>query len=208
MSDPVRILWVAATPLEAACAPTGPHWTSIATGCGPAAAACGLALHLGRGQVLPDLVIGIGIAGAYSESAVAVGEVLVVESDNFCDLGCEDGGTFVDLLELGIPDAGVEPSYRCAVPGFLSGLPKSVATTCSVCTGSASTAANRWRRTGASLESMEGAAWAMVCARAGVPFAQVRAVSNIAGPRDRAAWKIPQAMKALRGSLEEACAKI
>ncbi|MEN9309182.1 MAG: Futalosine hydrolase [Fibrobacterota bacterium] len=207
MPDALRILWVAATPVEAACAPTHSAWRSIATGCGPAAAACGLGFHLGR-EATPDLVIGIGIAGAYADSGIPVGRVVAVESDNFCDLGCEDGEAFLDLLELGIPQVGVEPAYTCAFPAFLSGLPKVVATTCSVCTGSLSTAKARRERTGAALESMEGAAWAMSCLRAGVPFAQVRAVSNIAGPRDRSAWRIPQALAALRQALEEACAKI
>lgn len=207
MPEPSRILWVAATPLEAACAPSRPSWTSIATGCGPAAAACGLGFHLGR-EATPDLVIGIGIAGAYADSGIPVGRVVAVESDNFCDLGCEDGEAFLDLLELGIPHPGVERIYPCAMPAFLSGLPKIVATTCSVCTGRLSTAKARRERTGAALESMEGAAWAMSCMRAGVPFAQVRSVSNIAGPRDRSAWRIPQALDALKQALEDACAKI
>jgi len=208
MPEAMSILWVAATPMEAACAPSRRPWTSIATGCGPAAAACGLAFHLARERSLPDLVIGIGIAGAYAEAGVAVGDVLSTVSDNFCDLGCEDGEGFLDLLGLGIPQVGVEPSYPCAQPAFLAGLPKTVATTCSVCTGTTATATARRERTGASLESMEGAAWAMACARAGVPFAQVRAVSNIAGPRDRSAWRIPQALAALRQALEESCARI
>jgi futalosine hydrolase len=70
------------------------------------------------------------------------------------------------------------------------------------------TAVERRRRTGASIESMEGAAWALACQSAGVPFAQVRSISNVAGPRDRPAWRIPQALAALRRSLEESCRSI
>lgn len=207
MPDSLRILWVAATPLEVACAPARDGWRSIATGCGPAAAACNLAFQL-AGSPRPDLVVGIGVAGAYPGSPFGVGEVLAVDSDNFCDLGCEDGDSFIDLFDLAIPEVGVEPVYRCHVPSFLSGLPKTVATTCSVCTGSMATAVARRARTGADLESMEGAAWAMACLRAQVPFAQVRAVSNVAGPRDRAGWKLPEALKALRRTLEDACTTI
>ena len=44
---------------------------------------------------------------------------------------------------------------------------------------------------------MEGAGVAAAAARHGVPFAEVRAISNLVGPRDRAAWRIPEALAAL-----------
>ena len=47
------------------------------------------------------------------------------------------------------------------------------------------------------VESMEGAAFMYSCLVAGVPFAQVRAVSNKVERRNRAAWKIDQAIAAL-----------
>lgn len=51
------------------------------------------------------------------------------------------------------------------------------------------------------VESMEGAAAAQVCAALGVPFAQLRAVSNIAGERDKGAWNIPAAVRAVNAAL-------
>jgi futalosine hydrolase len=44
---------------------------------------------------------------------------------------------------------------------------------------------------------MEGFGVATAAALAGVPFAELRAISNTVGPRDRAAWRIPQALAAL-----------
>ena len=38
----------------------------------------------------------------------------------------------------------------------------------------------------------------LAAARAGVPFAEVRAISNAVGPRDRQAWRIDDALTALR----------
>ena len=38
---------------------------------------------------------------------------------------------------------------------------------------------------------------AQACALAGVPFGEVRAISNPVGPRDRAAWQIGPALDAL-----------
>ncbi|HVG69567.1 MAG TPA: hypothetical protein VM819_01615, partial [Vicinamibacterales bacterium] len=47
------------------------------------------------------------------------------------------------------------------------------------------------------VESMEGAAFMYASLIAGVPFAQVRAVSNAVERRNRGAWKMDQAIKAL-----------
>ena len=47
------------------------------------------------------------------------------------------------------------------------------------------------------VESMEGAAFMYASLIAGVPFAQVRAVSNAVERRNRGAWKIDAAIRAL-----------
>ena len=44
---------------------------------------------------------------------------------------------------------------------------------------------------------MEGAAFMYTCAVNGVPYAQVRAVSNVVERRNRAAWQIDPAVAAL-----------
>jgi futalosine hydrolase len=41
---------------------------------------------------------------------------------------------------------------------------------------------------------MEGAAFMYACLISGVPFAQVRAVSNVVERRNRAAWRIEEAV--------------
>ncbi|MEP7179809.1 MAG: hypothetical protein ABI775_12015, partial [Pseudonocardiales bacterium] len=46
-------------------------------------------------------------------------------------------------------------------------------------------------------EAMEGAGAAAAATLHGVPFAEVRAISNPVGPRDRDAWRIPEALSAL-----------
>ena len=55
----------------------------------------------------------------------------------------------------------------------------------------------RQRHPNAVGEAMEGFAVATAAAHAGLPFAELRAVSNAVGPRDRAAWRIPDALAAL-----------
>jgi futalosine hydrolase len=44
---------------------------------------------------------------------------------------------------------------------------------------------------------MEGAAFAYACRLGGVPYAQVRAVSNVVERRNREAWQIEQAIRQL-----------
>lgn len=50
---------------------------------------------------------------------------------------------------------------------------------------------------GASLENMEGAAFARACLALGVRGAELRALSNPAGVRDKAHWRTKEALSAL-----------
>jgi futalosine hydrolase len=68
--------------------------------------------------------------------------------------------------------------------------------TASQVTGTAQEAeqlATRWE---ALAESMEGAAAAHICALYGVPFLQVRGISNTVGDRDRGRWQVRRAVVA------------
>jgi futalosine hydrolase len=53
------------------------------------------------------------------------------------------------------------------------------------------------RHPGAVAEAMEGFGVAEAAAAHEVPVAEIRAVSNAVGPRDRAAWRIGEALAAL-----------
>ncbi|MFN7614153.1 MAG: hypothetical protein ACK5P8_03050 [Phycisphaerae bacterium] len=52
-------------------------------------------------------------------------------------------------------------------------------------------------RTKAIAETMEGAACALVSLRAGIPFVEVRAISNYTGDRAKQAWDIKGALASL-----------
>jgi futalosine hydrolase len=197
LEAPGSILWAAATKAELAGLPQE-AW-SVVTGCGPAAAAAGLALALAAGT--PDRIVGVGIAGAYPSSPFRPPQVVRVDEDAFVDLGAESPSGFLDLWSLGVPDPGVDRRYLSEVPAFLSSLPSARGATCSTCTGTLATQRLR-ESAGAQIETMEGAAWALVASRCSVPFHQVRAISNTAGPRDRRGWKVPEALSALSTFLE------
>ena len=49
---------------------------------------------------------------------------------------------------------------------------------------------------------MEGFGVAEAAAAYGVPVVEIRAVTNAVGPRDRAAWRIGEALHALRHTSE------
>jgi futalosine hydrolase len=69
--------------------------------------------------------------------------------------------------------------------------------TVSTCSGVDSRSRELHRRTGADVESMEGAAVAYVCQKAEVPLLHVRAISNWTGDRDRGEWNLGAACDAL-----------
>ncbi|MBW7461263.1 futalosine hydrolase, partial [Paenibacillus sepulcri] len=73
--------------------------------------------------------------------------------------------------------------------------------TLSTVTGTAETAALLAERVpGAAAEAMEGYGIAAAAYQHGVPVLEIRAISNIVGPRDRDAWRIGDALKALEAA--------
>jgi len=53
------------------------------------------------------------------------------------------------------------------------------------------------KKYGAVVESMEGAALHFICREANIPFIQIRAISNYVGERNKAHWKMKEAIEAL-----------
>jgi futalosine hydrolase len=52
------------------------------------------------------------------------------------------------------------------------------------------------------IESMEGAAFHYVCLSLGVPFLQIRSISNRVGERDKRKWEMKTAIANLNRALE------
>ncbi|MEV0713508.1 futalosine hydrolase [Asanoa sp. NPDC050611] len=170
--------------------------TVTAVGVGPAAAAAGTARLLALAEVggRPYTgVIFLGIGGGFA-GRVEVGGTAIATRSVAADLGAESPDGFLPIDELGFGTAVAE-----ADPGLLATLPDAVTgtiLTVSTVTGTAaSTEALATRFPDAVAEGMEG--YGVACAAAGHPFAEVRAISNVIGPRDRSAWRIPAALAAL-----------
>ncbi|MCI3903461.1 futalosine hydrolase [Streptomyces spectabilis] len=176
----------------------------LAVGVGPAAAAAGtagvLAGAAARG-VPYGLVVSAGIGGGFVPDA-PVGSLVVADAVTAADLGAETADGFVPVTELGFGRVTYEPPDAvvrrlAAVSGAATGTVLTVSTV----TGSAERAAElRARHPRALAEAMEGFGVAEAAAAHGLPVCEVRAVSNPVGPRDRAAWRIGDALAALTGA--------
>ncbi|CAM5296432.1 futalosine hydrolase [Streptomyces tanashiensis] len=111
------------------------------------------------------------------------------------------GSTDTAGPDAGTPDAGTPDT---AAPGTTAP-PYALAPvlTVSTVTGTARRAAElAERHPTAAAEAMEGFGVAEAAAAHGVPVVEIRAVSNAVGPRDRAAWRIGEALGALRHTFE------
>lgn len=172
-----------------------------AAGVGPAAAAAGTARALAACEY--GLVISAGIGGGFAGRA-EVGSLVVASDIVAADLGAETPEGFRSVDELGFGSARIpvdaELASRVTAALRAAGLP--VATgpvlTVSTVTGTSECAAELASRVpGAAAEAMEGFGVAVAAQACGVPVLEIRAVSNAVGPRDRASWRIGDALAAL-----------
>ncbi|MFF0423312.1 futalosine hydrolase [Streptomyces sp. NPDC004520] len=177
-------------------------------GVGPAAAAAATGTALACASLKAEgygLVVSAGIAGGF-QPAAPVGSVVVSSAIVAADLGAETPDGYLSVEELGF-GRSVHP-----VPEALTGrITAALAAGCvlapvltvSTVTGTARRAAELVERhPAAAAEAMEGFGVAEAAVAHGVPVVEVRAVSNAVGPRDRAAWRIGEALGALRHTFE------
>jgi futalosine hydrolase len=173
----------------------------VAAGAGPAAAAAGAATALARAAAAGDpytLVVSAGIGGGFAPAA-PVGSVAVAGTIVAADLGVATEEGFTPLAALGFGRSEHRPpaALSWAVADRL-GAAYGPVLTVSTATGTARRAAElRARHPGAVAEAMEGFGVAEAAAAHGVPVLELRTVSNEVGPRDRAAWRIGEALAAL-----------
>jgi futalosine hydrolase len=172
-----------------------------AGGVGPVAVALSAAALLGAAGY--DLVLSAGIAGGFPPAEP--GGSVVADQVAFADLGAElaDGG-FAPLSELGMGEVSfrTDPALARLLAERTDAVTGTVLTVSTV-TGSRARADRlRQAHPGAVAEAMEGCGVAMAARRMGVPFGELRAVSNLVGPRDRDSWRLAEALAALATGFE------
>jgi len=195
--------------MEAALIPEGSADVVI-TGIGAVNTAHALTRYLST-KPRPSLVIQTGIAGAYVPAGIAVGSVLLADTEIYGDLGVLTPEGWRPMEEIGIPliDATASQPARfnyfpldaALVARAASAAGALVARTGTFLTLSQVTGVRALgdalhARFGALCESMEGAAAAHVCALHDAPFLEVRGISNLVEDRDRAKWRVKEAADA------------
>lgn len=158
-----------------------------------------------------DLVVNIGLAGAYDFS-LPLSEVVQISSEVFADLIMESEGKSKNAFEYGLFKANESPYTDGKLKNMsdekigiaLAQYKKVSALTSSKV--SDDTADNFWKQSkySAEVESMEGAAFFEVCLREKVNFMEFRSISNYVGQRDVSLWKIKESLK----NLELLCLEI
>jgi futalosine hydrolase len=198
----MRVLVVTATEAEAA--PLLPGLRRgidvLVTGVGMVATAARVSRALARDPY--DFALNVGICGSF-DPALVPGTVVHIVSDRLAELGAEDGAAFLPIDDLGLASESVFTSPSPLSNPAFAGLPAVRAITVNTVHGDERSIADTVRRFAPQVESMEGAAFMCACLVNAVPCAQIRAVSNMVGPRDRAAWRVEDAIdKATRVVLD------
>ncbi|MFY0543807.1 futalosine hydrolase [Brevibacillus sp. H7] len=173
----------------------------LAAGVGPAAAAASTASALAAADY--GLVVSAGIGGGFAGKA-EVGSLVVANEIVAADLGAQTPEGFCSLDELGFGSTRIpvdaELVTRVTQALQEAGLPVTTGPvlTVSTVTGTAAAALELAARVpGATAEAMEGYGVATAAHARSVPIMEIRAVSNTVGPRDRASWRIEEALHVL-----------
>jgi futalosine hydrolase len=180
---------------------SGHHIDRLVTGAGMVATAARCAQTLSNEPY--DFALNLGVCGSF-DPALAPGAVVHVATDRIAELGAEDGDAFLTVQQINLLGdhefpftdgrlVNADPPSNAT----LAGLPAVDGITVNTVHGNARSIAAVTARFAPQVESMEGAAFMYCCLIHGVVFAQVRAVSNVVETRNRAAWKMAEAIDAL-----------
>ncbi len=178
----------------------------VAGGVGPAAAAVTAAAVLATAPYAYDLVVSAGIGGGFTPHA-PLGTVVVSDAIVAADLGADTPDGYLAVEELGfgrsvhLPPPALTRRIAAALrEGGQRHVVAPVLTLSTVTGTAARTAELSARHPRAAAEAMEGFGVAEAAAAHGVPAVEIRAVSNAVGPRDRAAWRIGEALDSLQNA--------
>lgn len=196
---------------------------TLTLGVGKTAAAVSL-YGLLRARPTARAVLLFGVAGAFPDrhrdqpAPVRLGQVAVVGSDRFGDEGVATPNGFEPVRLAAayatgrgdvLGDPGVFPAHKrmAAEAAARLGVPVVRGVTVSTCSGVDDLSQALHRRSGADVESMEGAAVAYVCQKLELPLLHVRAISNWTGDRDRGEWNLGAAVDALGRAVRRLCGR-
>ena len=154
----------------------------------------------------PERILNLGIAGAYQNAGLTIGDIVIGDSDVYGDVGFELPHTpwFRSAREATFGDFYRDPLPLTPWASAPAETPRGRGCTVNACTGTPGTGRLRAELFQAVFETMEGAAVAQAGAQLGIPVSEVRAISNIAALRDMRPENIRYALDCL-GAFFEQC---
>ena len=203
----MSLLIVTAVPAEAEAVRKGLEAGSqimvAPVGVGMAAAAAGTARLLTLADGRYRGVLSFGIGGGFAQP---LGGTVIAHRSIAADLGAESPSGFISLDELGFGDSATIAVDQLLLTELRTAMPDAPVgdiLTVSTVTGTSERTGRMIEKYPHALaEAMEGYGVAIASQQAGVPFAELRTVSNIVGPRDRESWQIGDALAALTKAAE------
>jgi futalosine hydrolase len=168
----------------------------------------------------PDLIMNIGVGGAYPSAGIGIGDIAIAEKEIYGDEGVmlKDGLQGFDSIGLQLLKQGRKKYFnefpldrklmRKAVTsidtdGAAFAFRSGPFVTVSACTGTRKRARDIEERLHAVCENMEGAAIAHICTLYGIPLVEMRGISNMVEDRDRSGWNIRLAAENCQQAAQE-----
>ena len=205
----MSLLVCAATAFELEALPDDPRMVRVVSGVGIAATLLHLMPAFFAESTRPSLILNIGIAGAYPDTGIALGDIVIADSETWGDVGftLPEAPGFQPITESSFGEWYAQPlptvrPQEWTLPEPL-GANYRVHTgrrgcTVNTCTGTDAVGIFRRDCFGAAFETMEGAAVAAVGRERGIPVCEIRAISNYAARREMRPENIRRALDNLR----------
>ena len=148
----------------------------------------------------PDLIIQMGIAGAFNNKE-KLGKTFVIKNDCFADMGVEENYEWKDIFDLKLTKNNYPPYEKKGLPNpylqqyNLLHLPEATGITVNTINTQKNRIEQFKKKYAPDIETMEGAALHYVCREAKVAFLQIRATSNYVGERNKTKWLLKESIE-------------
>lgn len=160
----------------------------------------------------PQLIVQAGVAGNL-DATLSLGEVVMVQEEFVGDSGVYENQNFTTLFDMGLAEKNTPPwtNRRLKNPGVPSLPLTGVKAVTGVTVNEITTNAERiayYQQSGAQVETLEGAALHYVGLMTGIPFLQIRSLSNEVGERNKSKWRMKEAIANLNHQLQRIFIKL
>jgi futalosine hydrolase len=163
----------------------------------------------------PDLLIQTGICGGFHPLQHPIGSAVAVKEELVGDMGAmEPDGSWRDIFDLRLSDPFGSPyAEKCLSNPHIKllmacGMPSVRGISVNQVTTDPQMVLKLSASYAPDVESMEGAAFHYVCLKEGIPFVQLRGISNLIGDRDKSRWQMREALESVQNSLNRLLDKI